>query len=188
MRGLDRPCGFGRGDEAQGRKCHNMLTYGITLFVVRAGATGGRAFRLGNRVVHDGAVRIELLENPDDAVPGLIPDGPDGVLGASDSEGEAAGAVTDGGRGRADGARRRCYTGHGSRAPKKLADSAPRVVRALAGPLLFRSGPMPVGTVIVPKYTRAVERQNFGKTAIFPGKTASVVSRKNTCRSELISE
>ena len=76
---LDGPCGFGRGDEAQSRKCHDMLTYGTTLFVVWAGATDGLSLRLGNRVVHNGAVGIDLLEDPDDPKAGLIPDGPEGV-------------------------------------------------------------------------------------------------------------
>ena len=58
--GLGRPGGLRPGQQAQRRKRHDVLTYGTTLFVVRAGATGGLALRLGNRVVHDRAVRSRV--------------------------------------------------------------------------------------------------------------------------------
>ena len=81
-----------------------MLTYRTTLFVIRAGATGGLALGQGDGVVDGRAVRVEFLEYPDDAVAGLIPDGAEGVLGASDPEGKPADAVADGGRAAPTGA------------------------------------------------------------------------------------
>ena len=63
----------------------------------------------------------------------------------------------------------------------KACGLGPVGVSALAGPLLFRAGPMPARTVIVPKYTRQAQDRISGKTAIFPEKIACVVSGKHTC-------
>ena len=91
-----------------------------------------------------------------------------------------ASAVTDGGRGGADGARSICYSGHGKRAPKKLADQAPWVLIAPAGPLLFPGRTIRPGTAIVPKYTGAMEAKNPAKWPFSPIKLG-MRCLKTTC-------
>ena len=139
--------GLGAGMRPGGREGAEVLARPPGPFVIGASATGGHALGGGDEVA-GGAVVIRVFRSDHAArIPDLGRAGAEAVIRVVDADGQAASAVTDGGRGGADGARSICYSGHGKRAPVKLADQAPRVLLTLAGPLFFRagqSGPVPV--------------------------------------------
>ena len=123
-----------------------MLAEEAVELVIGAGAAGVLAGLLGDGV-GGRLLGVLLAELPDGGEPGLIAEGVDGVPHAVDADPEGrARAVTDGGRGRADGGAQHLLQWTWFVSSKKLADPAPWVLIAPAGPLFFRAeqpGPGP---------------------------------------------
>ena len=131
--------GLGRRQQAEGQQCPEVLARPAGPFVVRTRAMGGLALGRRDHVTRRG-MRVELPQRPGREHIRFGRAGLERVVRAADAEGETAQAVTDGGRGRADGARSICYSGHRSRAPTKLADPAPWVLTSTRGAIAFPAG------------------------------------------------
>ena len=146
--------------------------------MIRAGAMGGLALGGGDDVT-GGLVGIEFSELPGREDIGLGRAGAEAVIRAADADGEPAHAVTDGGRVRADGARSICYSGHGSRAPIKLADPAPWVFTAPRGAIAFPAGQPGRTDRHCTKIHHGGTSRKTGKTAVFREKNAGALPKNH---------